>query len=231
MSAKNHYTNYTPVYLALDCIVFGFDNEKLKLLLIKRNFKPFKGSWSLMGGFLEPKESIDESARRILLSLTGLSDVFLEQLQVFGAVNRDTEARVVSSTYYALIKINDYDHDIVKANGAAWHEVGKIPQLIFDHNEIVETALNKLRRKCRTQPIGFELLPEKFTIPQLQNLYEAILDKTFDKRNFRKKLLSMNLLDKLEEKDRAGSKKGAFYYQFNRERYEVLSLQGFNFEL
>lgn len=231
MAKLYHYANYTPVYLALDCIVFGFDNDKLKLLLIKRNFEPAKGLWSLMGGFLEPTESIDQAARRILTNLTGLPNVYLEPLQLFGALNRDPEARVVSSTFYSLIKIDDYDRNEVNTNGAAWFEVNEIPNLIFDHNAMVNTALAKLRRKCRTQPIGFELLPPKFTIPQLQCLYEAILDTKLDKRNFRKKILAMNLLDKLDEKDKLGSKKGAYYYKFNNQKYEFLTEKGFSFEI
>ena len=217
--------------LAIDCIVFGFDFDTLKILLFKRRIEPDKGQWSLMGGFLNENESLDDASKRILLLLTGLDNVFLEQLYTFGAVKRDPEDRVVSVVYYALIKINDYDREVVKNAGAEWFTASECPKLIFDHNEMLTTALNRLRRKCRTQPIGFELLPEKFTIPQLQHLYEAILMHPLDKRNFRKKMLSMNLIDKLEEKDWKNSKKGAFYYRFNKEKYEQLTSQGFAFEL
>jgi ADP-ribose pyrophosphatase YjhB (NUDIX family) len=217
--------------VATDCIVFGFDNEDLKILLVRRLMEPQKGEWSLMGGFVEEGESLDEASKRVLLTLTGLNDVYLEQLYTFGDVNRDPLDRVISVAYYALIKIDDYDRKIVKSNGAEWFKVSDYPKLIFDHDLMVQTAINKLRKRCRTQPIGFELLPEKFTIPQLQNLYEAILMQELDKRNFRKKILSMNLLDKLDEKDKENSKKGAYFYRFNREKYEDLTSKGFNFEI
>jgi hypothetical protein len=218
-------------YLAVDCIVFGFNEDGLKLLLIKRQLDPFKNHWSLMGGFVKENESVDDAAKRITTSLTGLEQIYLEQLYTFGDIDRDPGGRIISVTYYALIKINDSDRDILENNGAHWISVNQVPPLIFDHKKMVETALNKLRKRCRTQPIGFELLPEKFTIPQLQLLYEAILMKPLDKRNFRKKILDMDLLDKLDEKDRSNSKKGAFYYRFNQEKYTNFTLQGFNFEI
>jgi 8-oxo-dGTP diphosphatase len=218
-------------YVAVDCIVFGFNEDGLKLLLIKRQMDPFKNHWSLMGGFVKESESIDDAAKRITLSLTGLEQVYLEQLYTFGDINRDPGGRIISVAYYALIKINDSFQEILENNGAHWISVNNIPPLIFDHEQMVDTALNKIRKRCRTQPIGFELLPEKFTIPQLQLLYEAILMHPLDKRNFRKKILEMNLLDKLNEKDRSSSKKGAFYYRFNPEKYKDFTLQGFSFEV
>jgi 8-oxo-dGTP diphosphatase len=231
MNLKNTYSSESTHYVAVDSIVFGFDAEDLKILLVKRTFEPFKGDWSLMGGFVNEGENLDDSAKRILLKLTGLNNVYLEQLSTFGNVLRDPVARVISVAYYSLIKINDYDKEVVKQNGAEWFKVSSYPKLIFDHEEMVQTAISKLRRRCRTQPIGFELLPEKFTIPQLQSLYEAILMQKLDKRNFRKKILSMNLLDKLNEKDKENSKKGAFLYKFNKDKYEQLSSKGFNFEI
>jgi 8-oxo-dGTP diphosphatase len=217
--------------LAIDCIVFGFEDDQLKLLMIKRRIEPRKGDWSLMGGFIRLDESLDEAAMRILYVLTGLTNVYLEQLYTFGNTYRDPLDRVVSVTYYALIKINDYDREVVKLNGAEWFPAENHPDLVFDHNDMVKMALSRLRRRCRTQPIGFELLPDKFTIPQLQSLYEAILAQKLDKRNFRKKFLSMNLLDKFDEKDKESSKKGAFLYRFNRKRYEQLTSNGFSFEI
>ncbi len=225
------YTSAPKHLVAVDCIVFGFDNEDLKILLVRRPIEPVKGEWSLMGGFVQEGESLDDASKRVLYALTGLHDVYLEQLYTFGEVDRDPVDRVISVAYYALIKIADYDREIVRENGAQWFKVTDYPKLIFDHDRMVQTAISKLRRKCRTQPIGFELLPEKFTIPQLQNLYEAILNQKLDKRNFRKKILSMNLLDKLDEKDKENSKKGAFYYRFNKEKYELLTSNGFSFEI
>lgn len=231
MSEQNSYSLESTHYVAVDSIVFGFDAEDLKILLVKRTIEPSKGDWSLMGGFVNDGENLDDSAKRILLKLTGLSNVYLEQLATYGNITRDPVARVISVAYYSLIKINDYDKEIVKQNGAEWFKASHYPKLIFDHEEMVQNAIGKLRRKCRTQPIGFELLPEKFTIPQLQSLYEAILMQNLDKRNFRKKILSMNLLDKLNEKDKENSKKGAFLYKFNKEKYEQLTSKGFSFEI
>jgi len=221
----------TPV--AVDSIIFGFNENdyELKLLLLKRNFEPAKGQWSLMGGFVTPEESLDDAAQRIVLKLTGLEDVYMEQLYAFGDPRRDPGGRIISVAYFSLIKINEYDKELVKKNGAFWVPLSELPELIFDHNDMVLKALRKLRIRARTQPIGFELLPQKFTIPQLQRLYEAIYQKPFDKRNFRRKVLTMGLLDKLEEKEKETSKKGAYYYQFNTTKYEELLRRGFNFEL
>ncbi len=227
------YSTHPKILLAVDSIIFGFNenDHELKLLLLKRDFEPAKGGWSLMGGFIDPEESLDDAAKRIVYQLTGLEDVYMEQLYAFGDQNRDPGGRIVSLAYFSLIKINEYDKQLVKKHGASWFALSELPDLIFDHSEMVEKALRKLRIRARTQPIGFELLPQKFTIPQLQRLYEAIYQTPFDKRNFRRKLLSMNLLEKLDEKEKETSKKGAFYYQFNSQKYEELLCKGFNFEL
>lgn len=227
------YSNFPKLLVAVDAIIFGFnENEReLKLLLLKRQFPPEKGKWSLMGGFVDLNESLDNAAQRIVSQLTGLDNVYMEQLFAFGDVNRDAGGRIISVAYFSLIKINDHDSALVKKHGASWISVSKIPELIFDHQDMVKKALRKLRIRARTQPIGFELLPEKFTIPQLQRLYEAIYQIPFDKRNFRRKLLAMGLLEKLNEKEKETSKKGAFYYQFNQRKYEELIEKGFNFDL
>lgn len=224
------YTEYDKFLVAVDCIIFGFDEGELKLLLIKRNFPPAQGEWSLMGGFLKKKESLDDAASRVLQRLTGLSDVYLEQLYSYGETNRDPGARVMSVAYYALIKIKDYDEELVRKHNANWFPINNFPDLIFDHNIMVDKALKRLRKKARNQPIGFELLPDKFTIPQLQSLYEAIFQKNFDKRNFRKKILSFDVLKKFNEKEKENSKKGAFLYQFNRDKYDDLIDSGYSFE-
>lgn len=184
-----------------------------------------------MGGFLKNNEGVDEAAKRILNQLTGLSNVYMEQLYSFGELNRDPGARIISIAYFALIKINASDLELVKTHGATWIPISAMPQLIFDHSAMVERALKKLQVRARTQPIGFELLPDKFTIPQLQGLYEAIYSKTLDKRNFRRKLLAMDLLEKLEEKEKESSRKGAWYYRFDANKYQDLLKRGFNFEL
>ncbi|HPF50813.1 MAG TPA: NUDIX domain-containing protein [Draconibacterium sp.] len=227
------YANQARLLVAVDSIIFGFNENdtELKLLLLKRNFEPAKGEWSLMGGFVTTEESLDMAAERIVFQLTGLKNVYMEQLYAFGEPKRDPGGRIVSVSYFSLIKIQEHDRELVKQHGASWIALSRLPDLIFDHNEMVNKALRKLKIRARTEPIGFELLPEKFTIPQLQRLYEAIYQTPFDKRNFRRKLLSMGLLDKLEEKEKETSKKGAFYYKFNSDKYEELKERGFNFEL
>lgn len=227
------YKKHRKLLVAVDSIIFGFDeNEReLKLLILKRNFEPAKGKWSLMGGFVDPEESLDDAAERIVSQLTGLTNVYKEQLYAFGGLTRDPGGRIISVAYFSLVRINDYDRKLVKEYGASWISLSELPELIFDHSEMVGKALRKLRIRARTQPIGFELLPKKFTIPQLQGLYEAIYQVPFDKRNFRKKLLSMELLEKLNEKEKETSKKGAFYYRFNSDKYEAFLEKGFNFEI
>ena len=228
-----YYSEHEKYHVAIDSIIFGYDEDgrELKVLLLKRNFQPAKGEWSLMGGFLKNYEAVDEAAKRILHQLTGLSQVYMEQLYTFGELNRDPGARIISVAYFALIKINASDLELVKTHGATWIPISSMPTLIFDHLAMVNRALKKLQIRARTQPIGFELLPDKFTIPQLQGLYEAIYSKTLDKRNFRRKLLTMDLLEKLEEKEKESSRKGAWYYRFDQNKYEDLLNRGFNFEL
>jgi len=226
-----YYKEHTRFLVAVDCIIFGFDYNQLKLLLIKRNFSPQKGKWSLVGGFLNANESLDQAALRILNNLTVLSDIYLEQLYTYGEVNRDPGERVLFTAYYALINAENYHLPINRESSAKWFPIEKIPRLIFDHNIMVDKAMRRLRRKSLSQPIGFELLPEKFTIPQLQKLYEVIHQRELDKRNFRKKILSMGLLKKLDEKQKSGSKKGAFYYMFDKQKYDDLVSRGFHFEI
>jgi ADP-ribose pyrophosphatase YjhB (NUDIX family) len=213
--------------LAIDCIIFGFDQQQLQLLLIHRNFEPAKGNWSLMGGFLNGEESINEGAKRILYQLTGLEDIFLEQVYTFGEVNRDPVERVISVCFFALIKIEDYDAELGERHDAHWVPVQDRPKLIFDHEQMVEVALDRLRRQASYQPIGFELLPEKFTMKQLQVLYSAIYDRSFDEGNFSKKMLSLGILVKTDEKRRGGSKKGSFLYAFDQTLYHNVKKKGF----
>lgn len=227
------YDKYPKILNAVDAIIFGFDEtqREFKLLILKRKFEPAKGEWSLMGGFVKSNESLDDAAQRIVLQLTGLEKVYMEQLYTFGDVERDPGGRIVSTAYFSLIKINDHNKELARSYGAYWITLSELPRLIFDHSDMVKKALRKLRIRARTQPIGFELLPEKFTIPQLQSLYEAIYRLPFDKRNFRRKILSMGLLEKLEEKEKESSKKGAYYYRFNQNKYEELVEKGFSFEV
>ena len=227
------YSEHPKHLVAVDCIIFGYDilEKEIKLLLIKRSFEPARGKWSLAGGFVREKESLDEAASRILFQLTGLRDVYMEQSFTYGEIKRDPGARVISTAYSALIKIQDIDRKLKEENGAQWQSLARLPHLIFDHRDMVDRALNELQMQIKVKPVGFALLPEKFPLVQLQDLYEAIYQRNIDKRNFRKKILSMSILEKLDEKERETSKKGAFYYKFNEERYEIHKKQGFDFSL
>ncbi len=227
----NFYSGEPTYLISVDCVIFGFDKDQLKLLLVKRMRPPQEGDWSLMGGFLQEDEQLEQAAQRILTKWTGLEQVFLEQFYTFSELDRDPGARVISSAFYALIKIEETDKALTEKYSAEWIDIDKLPKLIFDHPRMVQMALEIIRHKCRFEPLGFELLPEKFTIPQLQKLYEAILQQKLDNANFRKKILSMKVLHKLEEKDREFSKRGAFYYQFDQDKYNKLNASGSLFEI
>lgn len=228
---NDYYAENEKMYVATDAVVFGFDNGKLKLLIFKRRVNPNQGQWSLIGSFVKLEEDVDEAAQRILTEITGLKDVFFEQTKTYGKSNRDDGFRCISIAQYALIRINEYDRDLVEKHGAFWYELKDLPKLVLDHNEMVDDALAKLRTRARHQPIGFELLPEKFTLPQLQQLYEAIYQRDLDPRNFRKKVLSLKVLKKLDEKDKSSSKKGAYLYTFDENNYQNLIESGYNFEI
>ena len=223
------YSGQHPILVAIDCIIFGFDGKDMKLLLIRRAFEPEKDKWSLMGGFLQPHENLDEAADRILKQLTGLEGVYMEQLQAFSDVNRDPEERTISVTYFALIDIHQYEKQISDQYHAEWFLLNKKPRLIFDHDDMVRLASKQLRYKAALHPILFELLPDKFTIPQLQSLYEGVYDTVFDNRNFMRKLVSTGLIVKQNGKDKSNSKKGAFYYKLDKRKYKVKQEAFLNF--
>jgi 8-oxo-dGTP diphosphatase len=223
---------YPRAALTVDCVVFGFDETELKVLLVQRGLAPFKGKWALPGGFVHVDETVDEAARRELSEETGLKNVFLEQLYTFGTLKRDPRERVVSVAYYALVNLAAHPATgATDATDAAWFPAAKPPALAFDHSEILATALERLQGKVRYEPIGFELLPEKFTLSQLQHLYEAVLHTDLDKRNFRKKILSMELLVPLKEQMRVGAHRPAQLFRFNARKYAALKKRGFHFEL
>src|SRR6266566_7323251 len=227
-----HTYKYPRAALTVDCVVFGFDEAELKVLLIERGLDPFKGKWALPGGFVRVDETIDEAARRELAEEAGLKDVFLEQLYSFGALNRDPRERVVSVAYYALVKLAAHDTKAATdATDARWFPISKAPNLAFDHADILATALPRLKSKVRYQPIGFELLPPKFTLSQLQHLYEAVLGAKLDKRNFRKKVLGFGLLVPLKETQMVGRQRPAQLFRFDADKYEKLKKRGFNFEV
>jgi ADP-ribose pyrophosphatase YjhB (NUDIX family) len=185
-------------------------------LLHKRRFEPLKGKWSLMGGFVKSGESINEAASRVLTECTGIDELFMEQVGAYGDVTRDLGERVISVAYYSLVNMNDFQATILKEHNAVWTKINELPSLIFDHEQMIKDTLSILKKKAATRPVGFNLLPEKFTLPQLQSLYEAIYQTSLDKRNFRKKLNSMDILEKLDEKDKKNSKRGAFFYTFTK---------------
>ncbi|WP_086476582.1 NUDIX hydrolase [Arenibacter amylolyticus] len=228
---KNSYSVAPSILVATDCIVFGFDKGVLKLLVFKRRVEPFKDQWSLIGSFVKEDESVTEAGRRVLYQFTGLEDVFQEKLRVYSDVNRDPGARCISIAQYALIRINDYDKGQVEKHGAKWFAMDQLPDMVLDHQEMIADALEGLRRKAAQKPIGFELLPKKFTLPRLQALYESIYQRKMDDRNFRKKVMSLDLLIKLDEKDKSTSRKGAFLYKFDYDKYKKLEKSGFNFVL
>ena len=225
------YNQADKVFLAVDCIIFGFDNEDLKVLLIKRDFEPEKGKWSLMGGFLKKDETLNDAASRILFKLTGMHNIYMEQLYSFSEVNRDPVARTISTSYYAIINIEKHNEELIANYEAKWFSLSKAPHLIFDHDKMLGRAIRRLRRRTSISPIGFELLPEKFTMRQLQKLYEAILDKELDKRNFINKINSMDILIKLKEKDMSSSTKGSYLFMFDQEKYDDKQTNNFYLKL
>ena len=213
------YFEHQKIYLSVDCIIFGFDDNKLKILIGRRQMDPGRGEWSLYGGFVRNDESVDEAANRTLFELTGMHDVYMRQVGAFGSVNRDPGERVVSVAYYALIKVKDYDEKLQKTHEAEWVDIEKMPPLFSDHYEMVLQARKLMRQKMKTNPVGFELLPELFTLTQLQRLYEAVNGEELDKRNFRKRIKDMDFIEKTEYIDKQSSKRGASLYRFNKRAF------------
>lgn len=223
---------YARPALTVDIVVFALDRESLQVMLIERDLQPFKGEWALPGGFVHVDETLEEAARRELEEETGLQQIYLEQLYTFGQVDRDPRERVVTVAYYALVNLEGHEiHASSDARRAAWFALDDLPSLAFDHAEILKTAHHRLQGKVRYQPIGFELLPEKFTLRQLQHLYEVILDRELDKRNFRKKVLGMEFVKETKEIETDVAHRAARLYRFDKRKYDRLTKQGFNFEL
>jgi len=217
--------------LAVDCIIFGFRAGQLNLLLIRRDFEPHRGEWSLMGGFLKKDEDLKAGAERVVHSLTGLKNVYLEQFHTFGTVGRDSVERTVSVGYYALVNQDKATAQLSEEYAAHWTPVKDLPSLIFDHPEMINAALDALRHRATHEPVGFELLPERFTLTQLQKLYEAIFDQPIDAGNFRRRLRKMDYLEQTDEKDFSESRRGANYYRFHADRYAAARRHGVTFLL
>ena len=214
------YSGVHKAFVSVDCIIFGFEDNKLKLLLGKRKMDPGRGEWALYGGFVGTDESVDEAANRVLCELTGLKNLYMKQVHTFGAVDRDPGERVISVAYCALINVKDYDESLLQEHGVEWVELNKIPPLYSDHNEMVNRAISMLRRRISTEPLSFNLLPDLFTLTQLQHVYEAVLGGEIDKRNFRKRIKSIDFIEKTELIDKLTSKRGAALYRFNKRMYE-----------
>jgi 8-oxo-dGTP diphosphatase len=232
MSLGNN-KGYFKSAFSVDNVIFGFDGNDIRVLLIKRAFEPYLGKWALPGDLVYPHEDLDEAAQRVLTELTGLDSVFLEQVKTFGQVDRHPDGRVITIAYYSLIDIHRYtpSPDSSFASSFKWHKIREVKELSFDHMEILGACFHRLQQKVRSQPIGFELLPGKFTLSQLRQLYEAILEHSLDKRNFRKKIISMNLLIDLNEIQQGVAHRPAKLYQFDFKKYQEFISKGFNFDL
>ncbi|GHT14828.1 DNA mismatch repair protein MutT [Bacteroidia bacterium] len=223
-----YYQQEAKFIVAVDGIILGFRNNELYVLITKRIFEPLKGKRSLMGGFPRIHESLDEAAVRVIHEYTGLKNIRIEQVGAYGDIDRDLGSRVISVAYYALINMEQYDDKLNRSHHAEWVNIKNIGKLVLDHNRMLKDALKIIRRRAATRPIGFDLLPQKFTLPQFQALYEAIYQTAIDKRNFRNRIQQMDILEKLDEKDKLNSKKGAYYYIFNKKKYDMLLEQGYS---
>lgn len=216
---RSEVQSTTTVALSVDCVIFGFDENKLKVLLIRSDFKKYENKWSLLGDLVKPDEDLDASAYRILKERTGLDDVYLEQVHTFGEINRHPAGRVVTVAYCSLINIQHYKLGILK-NELHWHDVAGVTDLAFDHTKIFETSLSQLRKRVQEHPLGFSMLPSKFSLRELQNLYEAILNIKLDRRNFRKKFFSMDFLIDLDEIEQNVPHRPGKLYRFDYEKYK-----------
>lgn len=223
------YNHPDKFLVSVDCIVLGFHQTELKILTVKRKLEPAIGRLSLLGGFVNTGESINQAAKRVVHKLTGLQHLYMEQVGTYGDVCRDPGGRVISVAYYALINMDEYDSSLLEKYDAQWLTLSSCDSLIFDHKKMVNDAIQLLRKKASAFAVGFNLLPEKFTLTQLQSLYEALYSETLDKRNFRKKILSLEILNRLEEKDKLHSRKGAYFYTLSEEYIKKLQKESYSF--
>ncbi len=212
------YNNSPQHLVAVDCLIFGYEEGELKLLLFHRELPPERGKWSLVGGWVYDDESLEGATQRVIQNITGLKDIFMEQVKIYSEPKRDPGGRVISITFYALLDIKQQDANLIRTHGAFWWPVKTLPELIFDHGQMVSDALHKLQVDSSYSLVGKDLLPEKFTITHLRELYNCIYDKEFDPGNFRKKILALKVLDRLDKKDTSLSKKGSFLYKFKPEQ-------------
>ena len=215
-----YYSEYSKAYVSVDCIIFGFDEGQLRVLIGKRKLDPGRGEWSLYGGFVGPHESVDDAASRTLFELTGLRNLYMRQVGAFGNIDRDPGERVISIAYYALINVKDYDDKLRKEHGVEWVSLKDLPSMYSDHRDMIRKARRLMRDKIKTEPISFRLLPSLFTLTQLQRVYEAVNGEPVDKRNFRKRIKEIDFIEKTELIDKSGSKRGAYLYRFNPNAYD-----------
>ena len=215
----SYYSQYSRVFVSVDCIIFGFDEGHLRVLIGKRQMDPGRGEWSLYGGFVGPDESVDDAASRTLFELTGLRNLYMRQVGAFGSIDRDPGERVISIAYCALINVKDYDDRLREEHGVEWVNYNQLPTMYSDHREMIRKARRMMQEKIKTEPISFRLLPNLFTLTQLQRLYEAVNGEQVDKRNFRKRIKDMEFIEKTELIDKTGSKRGAYLYRFNKNAY------------
>ena len=227
---ENKYSyKYPHPSVTTDCVIFGFDGERLKVLLIQRGIEPYKGKWALPGGFLKPDESAESGALRELLEETGLTNVYIEQFHTYSEPDRDPRERVITIAYLALVKLQEVKGGDDAAD-ARWFAIDNVPQLAFDHDVILRDAFCRLRERIHFHPVGYDLLPEKFTLKELQTLYESVLDVRFDRRNFAKKMLHLDILTQLDETVWPTPKREAYLFKFNIEKYNELKQRGFRLE-
>ncbi|SHI49092.1 8-oxo-dGTP diphosphatase [Mesonia phycicola] len=222
------------IKLTVDAVVFGYEakTETISVLLVKRKYKPFQGKWALPGGFVLQEESLEDAVERELNEETGLQINYLEQLYTFGQPERDPRSRVVSVAYFGLIKPSNFKiAAATDAEDVQWFKTTELPKLSFDHDKILKLAIARLKGKITYEPIGFQLLDNKFPFSDLEKLYTTLLGRTIDRRNFRKKILSLNILDELDEKISRGSGRPANLFKFNKERYFQLKNEGIIFEI
>ena len=215
-----YYNDQVKVLVSVDCIIFGFSEGSLRVLIGKRQMDPGRGQWSLYGGFVKMEENLDEAANRVLLELTGLNNLYMRQVGAFGQVDRDPGERVISVVYYALINTSDYDIQLQREHGVEWIDINNLPPMYSDHRQMIIKAREMMKNQIAREPIGFNLLSDLFTLTQLQKLYEAVKGEEMNKRNFRKRIKEMTYIEKTERIDKTTSKRGAYLYRFNKRSFK-----------
>ena len=214
------YNDHSKVFVSVDCIIFGFNGNSLQVLIGKRQMDPGRGEWSLYGGFVGQDEDLEDAANRVILELTGMKGLYIRQVGAFGRIDRDPGERVISVAYCALINVKDYDDKLRAHHNLEWVSLSELPQLYSDHNQMIHNAISQIRRRISKEPLSFKLLPDLFTLTQLQHVFEAVMGEELDKRNFRKRIKDIDFIEKTDLVDKVSSKRGATLYHFNKKAYE-----------